>query len=99
MVDCGKTKIGLKKNRTILPISFGKVRLTTNYPMVSEHMLIRNGSNYVGQYKDGLRESQGTWSLFDGKKFVGFWKDNRRWNGKFFDEEGKEIGEYVNGEE
>ena len=54
---------------------------------------------YVGQYVDGLREGQGTRTLFDGSKFVGIWKDNRRWKGKSFDEEGKEIGEYVNGEE
>ena len=31
--------------------------------------------------------------------FVGIWKDNRRWKGESFDEEGKEIGEYVDGEE
>jgi hypothetical protein len=48
-----------------------------------------NGLNYVGQYKDGLREGQGTWTLYDGSKFVGIWKDNRRWKGKSFDEEGK----------
>ena len=58
-----------------------------------------NGTTYVGQYKEGLRQSQGTWTLFNGKVFVGIWKDNRRWKGKSFDEEGKEIGEYVNGEE
>jgi len=57
-----------------------------------------NGTTYVGQYKDGLRESQGTWTLFNGKEFVGIWKDNRRWNRTSFDEEGKEIGKYVNGE-
>ena len=57
-----------------------------------------NGTTYVGQYKDGLRKSQGTWTLFNGKEFVGIWKDNRRWNGTSFDEEGKEIGKYVNGE-
>ena len=59
----------------------------------------RNGSNYVGQYKHGLRESQGTQTLSDGKKFFVIWKDNRRWNGKTFDKEGKEVGEYVDGEE
>ena len=59
----------------------------------------RNGSNYVGQYVDGLREGQGTWTLYDGSKFVGIWKDNRRWKGKLFDEEGKGVGEYVDGEE
>ena len=58
-----------------------------------------NGTIYVGQYVDGLREGQGTWTLYDGSKFVGIWKDNRRWKGKSFDEEGKGIGEYVDGEE
>ena len=45
-----------------------------------------------GQYADGLREGNGTWNLFNGKKFVGIWIDNRRWKGKSFDEDGKEIG-------
>jgi hypothetical protein len=54
--------------------------------------------NYVGQYKAGLREGQGTWTLYDGSKFVGIWKNNRKWEGKSFDEEGKEIGKYLNGE-
>ena len=34
-----------------------------------------------------------------GVNLLVYWKDNRRWKGKSFDEEGKEIGEYVNGEE
>ena len=58
-----------------------------------------NGTTYFGYYRDGLREGQGTWTLYDEINFVGIWKDNRRWKGKSFDEEGKEIGEYVNGEE
>ena len=57
-----------------------------------------NRTTYVGQNKDGLREGQGTWTLYDGSKFAGIWKNNRRWKGKSFNEEGKEIGEYVNGE-
>jgi len=36
VVDCGKTKVGLRLNKTIHQISFGKVRLTTNSRMVSE---------------------------------------------------------------
>ena len=99
VVDCVKTKVGLKKNLTIHPISFGKVRLTTNYRLVSGHITHTNGTTYVGYYRDGLREGQGTWTLYDEINFVGIWKDNRRWKGKSFDEEGKEIGEYVNGEE
>ena len=99
MEDCVKIKVGLKKNRTIHPISFGKVRLTTNYRMVSGHITHTNGTTYVGYYRDGLREGKGTWTLYDEINFVGIWKNNRRRKGKSFDEEGKEIGEYVNGEE
>ena len=73
--------------------------LTTNFQMVSEHIPHTNGTTYVGQYVDALREGQGTRTLFYGSKFVGIWKDNRRWKGKSLDEEGKEIEEYVNGEE
>ena len=58
-----------------------------------------NRTIFVGQYVDGLRGGQCTWTLYNGSKFVGIWKDNRRWNGKTFDEEGKEVGEYVDGEE
>ena len=59
----------------------------------------RNGSNYVGQYKDGLKECNGAYTLFDGSKFFGKWKNNGRWNGKSIDKEGNEIGIFVNGEE
>ena len=58
-----------------------------------------NGTTYVGQYVYGLREGQGTRTLFNGRKFVGKWKNNRRWNGKSIDKEGNEIGKFVNGEE
>ena len=34
----------------------------------------RNGSNYVGQYVDGLREGKGTWTLYDGSKLLVFGK-------------------------
>ena len=66
--------------------------------MGSEHTLIGMVQTML-EYVDGLREGKGTWTLYDGSKFVGIWKDGRRWKGKSFDEEGKEIGEYVNGEE
>ena len=58
-----------------------------------------NGTTYVGQYAVGLRECQGTWTLIDGSKFFGKWKNNRRWNGKSFDEEENETGRFVNGKE
>jgi len=55
-------------------------------------------SNYVGYYKDGLREGEGTWTLYDKINFVGIWKEGKRWNGTSYDEEGNEVGQYVNGE-
>jgi len=58
----------------------------------------RNGSNYVGYYKDGLREGEGTWTLYDKINFVGIWKEGKRWNGTSYDGEGNEVGQYVNGE-
>ena len=58
-----------------------------------------NGTTYVGQYKGGLRKGKGTWTLYDGSKFIGEGKDGKRWNGTSFEEEGKKIGEYENGEE
>ena len=62
-------------------------------------LTLPDGDKYVGEWKNGKFHGQGTRTLYDGSKFVGIWKDNRRWKGKSFDEEGKEIGEYVNGEE
>ena len=81
------------------PDKFGEGEIDNKLPNGFGTYTHRNSSNYVGQYKHGLRESQGTWTLFDGNKFVGIWKDNIRWNGKTFDEEGKEVGEFVDGEE
>ena len=81
------------------PDKFWEGDIDNKLPNVFGTYTHRNGSNYVGQYVDGLREGNGTWTLYDGSKFVGIWKDNRRWKGKLFDEEGKGVGEYVDGEE
>ena len=32
---------------------------------------------YVGEYKDGKRNGQGTYTFPDGRKFVGEWKDGK----------------------
>jgi hypothetical protein len=95
--DCGKTKVGWKRNRIIHQISFGKVRLKINYPGFGTYTH-RNVSNYVGYYKDGLREWEGTWTLYDKINFVGIWKGGKRWNGTSYDEEGNDVRQYVNGE-
>ena len=68
--------------------------------MVSEHTLIETVQTMCWTIqKWSKRRCLGTWTLYDRSRFVGIWKDNIRWKEKSFDEEGKEIGEYVNGEE
>ena len=50
--------------------------------MVKEHKLtLMEGSMYVGGYKDGERNGQGTYTSPDGQKYVGEWK-NGKYNGQ-----------------
>ena len=35
------------------------------------------GTKYVGEYKDGKRHGQGTFTHSDGGKYVGEWKDDK----------------------
>ena len=55
------------------------------------------GFKYVGEWKDGTQQGQGTDSLPDGSNYVGEWKDGERWNGTLYDKEGKIIGKFMNG--
>ena len=54
---------------------------------------------YVGEYKDGKRNGQGTITWSDGKKYVGEWKNGKR-NGQgtqtWLDGR-KYVGEYKDG--
>jgi len=80
------------------PDKFWEGEIENNLPNGFGTYTHRNGSNYVGYYKDGLREGEGTWTLYDKINFVGIWKEGKRWNGTSYDEEGNEVGQYVNGE-
>ena len=84
-----KDKGWSEKESDNLPDKFWEGEIVNKLPNGFGTYAHRNGSNYVGQYVDGLREGQGTWTLYDGSRFVGIWKDNTRWKGKSFDEEGK----------
>ena len=54
---------------------------------------------YVGEYKDGKKHGQGTYTWFDGGIYVGNWKDGREWNGTGYNKNG-EIGvRFVNGKQ
>jgi hypothetical protein len=41
-------------------------------------MLMGCVSPYVGEYKDGQRHGQGTYTWADGTKYVGAWRDNKQ---------------------
>ena len=52
---------------------------------------------YVGEFKDGKKHGQGTYTWSDGSKYVGEYKDGEPWNGTYDDKDGKIIFKYVNG--
>jgi len=53
---------------------------------------------YVGEYKDGKRNGQGTQTWLDGRKYVGEYKDGKTWNGTGYDKNGNIQVKFVNGE-
>ena len=61
-----------------------------------------NGTNYVGEFKDGIFNGQGTFTrLYKGKfngEIVGEWKDGFILNGTTYDKHGKVKDKWVNGE-
>jgi hypothetical protein len=52
---------------------------------------------YVGEWKDGKSDGQGTLTLPDGGKYVGEFKNNSKWNGKYYDKDGNILRKWVNG--
>ena len=61
-----------------------------------------DGSTYIGHFKNGLRHGHGifTWSKNapEGSgKFVGEYKNNKRWKGSIYDKLGKIIYSYLEG--
>ena len=40
-----------------------------------EEFLYPNGEKYVGEFKEGVRHGQGTFTWSDGRKYVGEYKD------------------------
>ena len=42
----------------------------------------QNGTKFEGQFKEGKRNGQGTYTYPDGRKYEGDWKDDKPWNGQ-----------------
>jgi hypothetical protein len=59
-----------------------------------------DGSNYVGEYKDGKIDGQGTFTWSNGNKYVGEWKDGEpNGQGTFTSSGSKYVGGWKDGEE
>ena len=59
-----------------------------------------DGSNYVGEYKDGKIDGQGTFTWSNGNKYVGEWKDGEPdGQGTFTSRGSKYVGGWKDGEE
>ncbi len=61
-------------------------------------MTSTDGDKYVGEWKDGKRHGEGTYTWSDGDKYVGEYKDGKSWNGTDYDKNGNILGKWVNGE-
>ena len=57
------------------------------------------GDKYEGEYKDGIPNGQGTYTSSNGEKYEEEWKDEKPWNGTYYDKDGNIKGKFVNGKE
>ena len=60
-------------------------------------LIYPDGDKYVGEYKNGKRNGQGTETSPDGMKCVGEWNEGRNWNTTGYDKVGNIISKTVNG--
>ena len=57
-----------------------------------------NGNMYIGEWKDGKRNGQGTFTYpDDGRNYEGEWKGDIPWNGTGYDKNGNITTKVVNG--
>ena len=66
-------------------------------PVKVETYTYPDGGKYVGKFKDGKKNGQGTMTETDGRKYEGKWKDGELWNGTLYDKYGNIYGKKVNG--
>ena len=52
---------------------------------------------YQGEVENGVPNGFGVLIFSGGDKYIGEWKDGKKWNGTWYDENGHITKEYVNG--
>ena len=57
-----------------------------------------DGWKYVGEWKEGIYNGQGT-RTYPWGNYVGEWKEGKGWNGKTYDKNGIIKDKWVNGKE
>ena len=57
-----------------------------------------NDGKYIGGYKVGKRNGQGTWTSPDGQKYIGEWNEDKEWNGTGYNKNGEIVVRFVNGQ-
>ena len=59
--------------------------------------LWKNGTKYMGEWKDGTIHGQGIFTSYAGRKYIGQWKDGNPWHGNVYDENGVVVAFYLEG--
>ena len=62
------------------------------------NIVFPDGRTYVGEWKKGNPNGQGTFTYPNGEKYVGEWKNSKFWNVTGKDIDGNIIRKVVNGE-
>jgi hypothetical protein len=58
---------------------------------------VKYKGKYEGKWKDGRKNGQGTETYPSGRKYEGEWKNNKPWEGTFYDKNENIIVRVVNG--
>ena len=63
-----------------------------------EEFYVIDGESYSGEWKDGKYDGYGTYTLADGRKGVGEFRNDKPWNITNYDSFGHVTGNWIEGE-
>ena len=94
---------GRKAREMVREHSTGKVVISTRVTGKTEKragqgtLNYSDGSMYQGEWLDGTLNGLGTFTSFDGRKWVGEFRNDQPWNLTLYDKSGKVIEKWFNG--